>query len=94
MRATPLERISVLSCVTREDKVSSFRLLVAGEAGVHHRLVELVDRTVVGPGKSHCVNHDPVEHNLKIEGRADNAGPEWPWTEARPWEVDIISREV
>ena len=26
-------RISVLWCVTREDKVSSFHLLVAGEAG-------------------------------------------------------------
>ena len=33
------QRPSVLWCITREDKVSSFRLLVAGEAGFHHRLV-------------------------------------------------------
>jgi len=36
---TPLSIIviSVLWCVTREDKISSFHLLVAGKAGFHHR---------------------------------------------------------
>ena len=38
---TPLSIIviSVSWCVTREDKISSFHLLVAGEAGFHHPLV-------------------------------------------------------
>ena len=32
-------RMAVLWCVTREDQVSSLHLLVADEAGLHHRLV-------------------------------------------------------
>src|SRR6185369_9507692 len=66
-------RVSFSRCVTREDKVSSFRLLVAGEAGLHHRLVgrrfavlEVTEPPPAGRRVLPCI----LDHELDVRGGA------------------------